>query len=203
MTGCALPPVDQRYARVVAANAQGLDVVAFGRSSSGVPQPIGAPVVSVTPGTVRAFELRAADLGFRNPVLVEAMDVLPGARPLFFVYSGLAFAGRPAPGTVVRAGTPIGSIAEPERIDFLRARDRTAGTDPRNAYLHIETWTTATPTFTERRAITGSVWSLESGYYDPRQVFRALGIDLVGAPGTQVLAVRTGGPADPATCGAA
>ncbi len=184
---CALPPVDQRYARVVSVDGQGFDIVAFQGTRPG-----GAPVVAPVAGTVHLVTGMVRE-GYRNAVVIEARD---STRPLFVVLSGLAFLGRPADGASVESGSPVGEIEVPGRIDFLRARDRTAGVDPMNPYLHIETWSRLPPEFTSGMSTHGTVYSLASGFYAPSEAFAAIGIDLVGAPGNQVMGVRRGGPAD-------
>lgn len=180
---CALPPLDQRYARVAARNTQGFDLVAFSRG-----RPAGGIVIAPVAGTA----VRRADLftyGYRNPVVIETAEPR-----LFFVFSGLAFTGR-AEGAVT-PGTPIGEIEVPGRIDFLRARDRTAGVNPSYAYLHVEVWTRMPAMFELFRSSRGEAYRLTQGVRDPGEVWPSIGIDFVGVPGSEVMAVLTGGPAD-------
>lgn len=179
-----------RYARVVSTNGQGIDIVAF---SAG--RPAGAPVVSPIAGIAHpaAHLLR---YGYRNAVVIEVPGARADGRPLFVCLSGLAFVGRPEEGAEVLAGTPIGAIEVPGRIDFLRVRDRTAGVDPTHPYLHVEAWTSSPPRFASRIGVTGTVYSIESGAMGPSAFWGALGIDFIGPARSQTMAVRRGGPSD-------
>lgn len=187
---CGLPPVDMRFARVVAINGQGLDIVAF---SGG--HPSGAPVVSPIAGIAHpsAGLLR---YGYRNAVVIEAQGARPDGHSLYVCLSGLAFEGRPDDGMIVQAGTPVGAIEVPGRIDFLRSRDRTAGVDSANPYLHVEAWTLSPPRFTSRVGVMGPVYSIETGVVSPSEFWGGLGIDFVGPARSQTMAIRRGGPSD-------
>lgn len=180
---CALPPLDQRYARVVAVNAQGIDLVAFSRG-----RPSGGAVLSALPGTVHRLGTFLA-YGYRNAVAVESEGT-------FVCYSGLRFEGRPEDGASVASGQRIGEIEVPGRIDFLRSRDRTAGADPTYAYLHVEVWDRLPPLFVSAATVRGTTFRLERGAIAPQAFWPSLGIDFVGAPRSQVMAVRLGGPSD-------
>lgn len=182
---CALPPLDQQHARVVATNAQGIDLVSFGARN----EPTGAPVVSPLDGTI----YRSGDLtryGYRNAVVLQAPD------GIFICLSGLAFGGRAESGQAVRAGTVIGQVEVPSSIDFLRVRDRTAGVNPRNPYLHMEVWNRLPPRFAEHLSTQGLTWTLESGVINPREFWPSIGIDFVGPVGSQTMAIRMGSIAD-------
>lgn len=189
---CAIPPLDQRYARVVAVNGQGLDMVAFGADR----RPTGGRVVSPFAGTVRLSG--ALRFGYLNPVVIEVTDP-SRSRPVYVCISGLAFGGRASSGTSVQPGTPIGTIAIPERTDYLRSRAITAGTDPMHPYINVQVWTTLTPMYDLVHTIRGNEYRYQSGALEPVAFWRSVGLDLVGRPGSQQMLVRAGSPAD---CGA-
>jgi hypothetical protein len=190
---CALPPLDQRYSRVVAVDAQGIDLVAFGADR----RPTAAAVVAALPGRV-IRDGGYTRYGYRNSVIVESAFV--GMRSIWICYSGLAFGGRAPAGEMIRAGGAIGTIELPSVMPIMRTTDRTAGVSPREPYLHVEAWDRFPPVYSDSRSLTGTDWRLEQGAISPRAFWPSIGIDFVGPAGSQVLAIRAGGPADPSVC---
>lgn len=184
---CALPPLDMRYSRVVAQNAHGIDLMAFGADR----RPAGATVVAPVAGVVR-LRTGYVRYGYRNAVVIEAAGA---DRPTFVCLSGLAFAGRAEDGSYVRSGMPVGQIEVPSRIDFLRSRDRTAGADADLPYLHVESWTQDPPRFESHRTLRGEEWRLEGGVISPAEFWSSVGIDFSGRYGSQTMLIRQGGPA--------
>lgn len=182
---CALPPLDMRYSRVVARNAQGMDLMAFGADR----RPAGAEVVAPFAGRVhRPGEL--ARFEYRNAVVIEMQP------DRFVCLSGLAFSGRAAAGSTVSPGSPVGTIEVPSRLDFLRIRDRTAGADPQQPYLHVEVWTRLPPVFASQMSVSGTRYVLESGALQPGSFWPSVGLDFSGRSGSETLLVRAGSPAD-------
>ena len=186
---CAIPPLDQRYSRVAGRSAVGLDLVAFGADR----RPTVAPVVAALPGRVRRFTMATFD--YINAVVLELGD------GRYLCYSGLAFGGRAADGRVVERGAVIGQIEPASRTAILRARAHTASVNAYSTpYVNVEAWSQLPPTFSSSRSVTGTQWRPLAGFINPEAFWSSLGIDIVGEPGSQIMAVRAGGPSDPAVC---
>jgi hypothetical protein len=167
-----------RYTRVVAKNAQGLDLVAFNGPVSTT-----APAVAILSGRVRRYSMAAYD--YLNAVVLELGD------GRYLCYSGLAFSGRAADGIVVERGAVLGQIEPATRTSILRARAHTAGVNAyQTPYLNVEAWSQLPPTFTASRGVGGTNWRPDRGFINPADFWSSLGIELVGAPGSQILAVR-------------
>lgn len=182
---CAIPPLDMRYSRVVARNAQGMDLMAFGADR----RPAGAQVVAPLGGTVhRLGELTRYE--YRNAVVIEV------AAQRYVCLSGLAFSGRAEAGAVVGPGTVIGSLEVPGRMDFLRSRDRTSGASPNHPYLHVEVWSRLPPVFDSHLGASGIRYSLVSGSIAPGEFWPSVGLDFSGTRGSEMLLVRAGSNAD-------
>jgi hypothetical protein len=186
---CAIPPLDMRYARVVGADSYGLDLVAFGADR----QPAVAPVVASLQGRVRRWPMTAQ--GYLNNVILELED------GRFLCYSGLAFNGRASEGAVVPRGAVIGQIEPAARTSFLRSRLRTASVDPYTTpFCYVEAWSRLPPVFVTGRSTSGTIYRPEAGFISPSEFWGSLGIDIVGPRGSQLMAIRRGGPSD---CGSA
>jgi hypothetical protein len=185
---CALPPVDMRYARVVAVDNQGLDIVSFdGR------HPVASAVIAAVPGVVtRHTWPQTAD--YRHAVQIDVSEA--AGRPLWVVYSGLEFGSRVPAGSRVRPGDVIGRTEMPTRTSFLRVRDRTAGCNPTVPYLHVEVWTRMPPPFVQRLGTSGPYHVPEGNVLDPRTFWPSVGLTFVGQRGSERLVVRRGSPAD-------
>lgn len=186
---CAIPPLDMRYSRVVGRNAFGIDLVAFGANR----RPASAPVVAALPGRIRRWQMIAE--GYLNNTVIE----IEGGG--FLSYSGMAFTGRVAEGAIVQRGTVIGQIEPAALSSFSRRSLRTARVDPYTTpFLYLEAWSILPPQFDRGRSTAGTSYRPAMGFINPDAFWGGLGIDFVGPAGSQVMAIRRGGPSD---CGSA
>lgn len=191
---CAIPPVDMRFARVVAKTSRGMDFMYF--EPDGTPR--AGPVVAPLAGWISGGETFAR-MHLRHALLYRFDD------GTYAVLSGMSPIGRPEYGAHTSRGTVLGQTDQPsdftERtLRAFRGSDVTAGADPIYPYLHMELWSEL-PTIREWLTTRGREWIADGGRrINPVTWWRAQGFELIGPSRSETLQAVVGGPSDPSGC---
>lgn len=191
---CAIPPVDMRFARVVAKTARGMDFMYF--DPDGTPR--SGPVVAPLAGWM-LDGMSFAQMHLRRALLYRFED------GTYAVFSGMTTTGRPPFGAHLERGAVLGQLDQPgsftERtLRAFRGLDVTAGADPIYPYLHMEFWAEL-PTIREWLTTRGRQWIADGGRrINPVEWWRAQGFELVGPSRSETLQAVVGGPSDPSGC---